>query len=387
MPPHPALRPATGPVGAALLLILLAIVPGCAPRPVAPAPATGPDSGGAPIAHTGNYSKINDTARFLAGLPGGGDARLRSLRATAGWQAHARRMDQQFGIFDRGYLPKVRAFRSELGGLTSPGVLFYPFSGPDYLYARGFFPGAGSYVLVGQEGVDALPDLDTLSDGEILAGLNGLSNSLKSLTGASYFITKDMRVDLASTRFRGTLPLILAMVARGGQSIQSVEPVGISSSSALTSRSGGAACPGWLIVADGRRIYYFQEDLSNGTLGGDQRLLTFVRSQGSPVTFVKSASYLMHSDSFSAIRDFVVNDSRAILQDSSGVPYRILNASGLNLTLYGNYTGPLDVFPERRQDDLAAAYRDRAPHPVKPLDFGVGYLRNPATACLIVARR
>ena len=28
-----------------------------------------------------------------------------------------------------------------------------------------------------------------------------------------------------------------------------------------------------------------------------------------------------------------------------------------------------------------------APHPVKPLDFGVGYLREASHACLIVARR
>ncbi|MBL9153611.1 MAG: hypothetical protein JNK37_14040 [Verrucomicrobiales bacterium] len=368
-----------------LLSLIFMGLPACTPVPSGS--DAGGDSEGAPVGGSGGFTRIDETARFLAGLPGGGDSRVRQLRATAEWQAHAARMDQQFGVFDRGYLPKVRAFRGELGGLTSPGVLFYPFSGPDYLYARGFFPGAGSYVLVGQEGVDALPDLASLSDGEILAGLGGLSHSLKSLTGASYFITKDMRVDFASTRFRGVLPILLTMIARSGQSISSVDPVGLSPSGGLTSRAGGAGCPGWHIVAGGRHIYYFQEDLSNGTLGGDKRLLSFVRSKGAPVTFVKSASYLMHSDGFSVIRNFVVNESRGILQDSSGVPYRILNASNLSLSLYGNYTGPLDVFSERRQDDLIAAYRDRSPHPVKPLDFGVGYLRNPATACLIVARR
>lgn len=364
------------------LLFLSLSLPACVPIET-PTGTVDPSS----VAETGTYSQIDDTARFLAGMPGGGDARLRALRATPGWKAHAARMDQLFGYFDRGYLPKVRAFRPELGGLGSPGVLFYPFGGPDYLYARGFFPGAANYVLVGLEGVDPLPDLDTLSDGEILSGLNGLSNSLKSIAGASYFVTKDMRVDLSSTRFRGTLPLLLAMAARSGQSISAVEPVGLSPSGGLTSRSAGGACPGWRISAGGKNIYYFQEDLSNGSLGGDQRLLNFVRSKGSPVTFVKSASYLMHSDGFSVIRDFVVNDSGGILQDSSGVPYRILNASGMHLTLYGNYTGPLDVFSERRQDDLIAAYRDGAPHPVKPLDFGVGYLREAANACLIIARR
>ncbi|MCB1065709.1 MAG: hypothetical protein KDN20_22675 [Verrucomicrobiae bacterium] len=366
----------------ACLPLFVFIAAGCAPftTPVETESAAPP-----PI--LGNYSRMNDTARFLAGMSGGGNARLESLRTTPAWQAHAKRMDQLFLYFDRGYLPKISNFRTELGTLTSPGVLFYPFGGPDYLFARGFFPGAQNYVLVGLEGTDSLPDFDVLDDATIQTGLNGLSTSLKSNTGASYFVTKDMRVDLETTAFRGTLPLLLSMVARSGQSIQSVTPVGIDASGALTSRSQGAACPGWHIVAGGKNLYYFKEDLSNDTLSGDKRLFTFVQSLGAPVTFVKSASYLMHHDNFSVIRNFVMNDSLAILQDSSGVPYRLLNSSGLSLSLYGNYTSPLDIFQEYYQADLAAAYRDRSPHPVKSIDFGVGYLRNSANACLILARR
>lgn len=363
-------------------LVAVLLFSGCAP-PTSPPPTS------APVipAETGYYSDLDDTARFLAGLPGGGNPRLRVLRATADWQSHARRMDQLFGYFDRGYLPKVREFRSELGILTAPGVLFYPFGGPDYLYANGFFPGARHSVLVGLEGVDPLPDLETLDDAKIAAGLAGLSKSLRDITGASYFITQDMRVDLETTAFKGTLPLLLVMIARSGQSLQSATPVGLDASGALTTRAEGAACPGWHLVVGGKHLYYFREDLSNSTLGSDRRLLSFVRSRGAPVTFIKSASYLMHSDGFSRIRDFVLSDSRAILQDASGVPYRLLNTSGLSLTLYGNYTRPLDVFSERQQDDLAAAYRTGSPHPVKPIDFGVGYLRNPANACLILAQR
>ncbi|MCB1232376.1 MAG: hypothetical protein KDN19_19165 [Verrucomicrobiae bacterium] len=376
---RPALLASTLLLSAAALSLL-----GCAP--LLPPPSGESDSD-APAAVSGSFSKINDTARFLAGMPGGGNPRLKSLRNSPGWTAHARRMDQLFTYFDRGYLPHIRDFRSELAGLTGPNILFYPFGGPDYLYANGFFPGANHTVLVGLEGVEALPDLGELSEAEIQNGLAGLAKSLRDITGASYFITKDMRIDLEVTAFKGTLPLILVMIARSGQSIQSITPVGISASGALTSRSEGAACPGWHIVASGKHIYYFKEDLSNGTLGGDKRLLTFVRSKGAPMTFVKSASYLMHSDGFSQIRRFVIEDSRAILQDASGVPYRYLNESDLFLTLYGNYTAPLSVFSERQQSDLAEAYRTGSPHPVKPIDFGVGYLRNPVNSCLILARR
>ena len=345
------------------------------------------ETSGASALPVGNLSQINDTARFLAGMPGGGNPRLQSLRRTPGWQAHAATMDRQFRYFDRGYLPKIRSFRPQLGSLSSPQVLFYPFGGPDYLFAHAFFPGARNIVLVGLEGADPLPDLENLSPSQIDAGLGGLALSLKDITAASYFVTKSMRTDLATTSFRGTLPLILVMIARSGQNIQSVTPVGLDASGNLVSRSAGAACPGWQIQVGGSRVFYFQEDLSNRTQGRDRRLPRFVRSMGAPVTFVKSASYLMHTDGFTQVRSFVLEDSQAIFQDPSGVPYRLLNQSDLSLSLYGNYVRPLDIFDEYYQPDLANAYRDRTPHPVRPLDFGVGYLRMAPDSCLIFARR
>ena len=368
------------PVVAALGLGLFA---GCASKPK---PATRSD-GVDRASPVGRFSDLEDTARFLAGLPGGGNPRLQSLRRTPGWQAHATRMDNQFRSFDRGYLPKIQAFRPQLGSLSSPPVLFYPFGGPDYLFANAFFPGARNVVLVGLEGADPLPDLNALSEAEIQAGLNGLALSLKDITGASYFVTKSMRTDLATTSFRGTLPILLVMIARSGQGIQSVTPVGLDASGQLTSRQAGAACPGWQITTGGRQVFYFQEDLSNGTQGSDRRLQQFVRSKGAPVTFVKAASYLMHTDGFTRIRDFIADESQALLQDPSGVPYRHLAGSGLQLTLFGNYVQPLDIFDEYYQPDLANAYRAGAPHPVRPIDFGVGYLRTAPNSCLILGRR
>ena len=329
-------------------------------------PASTGDGGGS---GSRSYSSINDTARFLAGMPGGGDARLKELRNTAAWKSHAARMDQLWSQY-QARASHIGGFRGELGGLSSPGVLFYPFGGPDYLHARAFFPGAGNYILVGLEGASTLPDLNTLSESEITRGLAGIANSLKTVTGASYFITKDMRVDLESTRFRGAAPLILVMAARSGQPIQSVEPVSIGGGSGVHIRAGG------------KNIYYVRKDLS----GGMGSLASFVRSKGAPVTFIKSASYLMHSG-FGSVRSFILSDSRAILQDPSGVPFSYLSNGNWNVTLYGNYTGPLSLFSQYNQPDLARAYREKSPHPVKPIGFGVGYLRSPSNACLILARR
>lgn len=331
----------------------------------------------------GSGGSMNDTARYLGGLSGGNRGELALPRSSPEWQSHQSRMDGLWANHS-GRRSHIRGFRSNLGGLTSPGVLFYPFGGPDYLHASALFPGARNYVLVGLEGTDSMPELSSLSASALNRGLGGISNSLKTVTGASYFITKDMRVDLQSTSLRGTLPLLLAQIARDGKSVSSVTAVGIDSGGNLTTRSAGAACPGWHIRAGGKNIFYFREDLSNGGLG-DRRILKFVSSKGRPVTFVKSASYLMHRGGFSTIRDYIVNNSAGLVQDPSGVPFKYLKNAGWNLKLHGNYTGPMNTFAGYNQPDLAAAYRDET-YPVKPMSFGLGYLLNPQRACVIVGR-
>lgn len=329
-------------------------------------------------------SSIGDTSRYLGGLPGSNRGDLALPRNSPEWKAHASRMDGLWSV-QSGRQSHLRGFRKELGGLGSPGVLFYPFGGPDYLHASTLFPGANTYILVGLEGVEPMPELSAMSAPELNRALGGISNALRTVTGASYFITTEMRSDLSSTALRGTLPLLLAQIARDGKSVTSVEAVGLDGGGHLVSRSAGAGCPGWHIRAGGKNIFYFQEDLSNGGLG-DRRLLKFVSARGRPVTFVKSASYLMHQGNFSTIRDYIVNSSRGLVQCPSGVPFRSLVDAGWSLKLHGNYRGAADPFTSHTQPDLAAAYANGT-HPVKPMKFGLGYLLDPKSTCVIVGHR
>lgn len=330
----------------------------------------------------GKGGGLADTARYLAGLPGGQRADLPLPRNSPAWKAHAARMDSLWAR-QSGRQSHIRRFRGDLGGLGAPGLLFYPFGGPDYLHASSLFPGAKTYILVGLEGVEPMPELASLGAADLERGLNSVSHSLRTVIEASYFVTTEMRADLASSSLRGTLPLLLAQIARDGKTVTSVDAVSLDAAGNLVARGG--SCPGWHIRASGRDIFYFQEDLSNGGLG-DRRLLQFVNHRGAPVTFVKSASYLMHEGSFSTIRDYIVRHSRGLVQDPSGVPYRHLREGGWNLRLHGNYQGAQDPFTQYQQADLAAAFATKA-HPVKPMTFGLGYLYDPRNTCVIVGTR
>ncbi|MEM1294337.1 MAG: hypothetical protein AAGH89_03165 [Verrucomicrobiota bacterium] len=321
-----------------------------------------------------DYDRINDTARFLAGMPGGMNSPFANQRRTSAWQQHHASMDKMFDYFARSRQSSILNWQgSELGDVSNRNV-FYPFGGPDYLYAHAFFPKASRYVLVGLEPVGSVPDLAALSGADLSPSLNNLKASMSSATNFSYFITKDMRADLSRTSIQGTLPIVMTFMARTGHRIQSVNKL-------------SSPAPGFHILATGpsggsKSVYYFQKDLSNSGISANSSFLSFVTSAGAPTTFLKSASYLMHRNSFSNIRSAILSRSYAVVQDPSGVPFDAIAQSGYNVRLYGKYSGTLDIFREHYQPGLASGYGS-GQFQVKPLPFGVGYKQT----SLIVAKR
>jgi hypothetical protein len=324
-------------------------------------------------------SSINGVARMFAGLDGAASP-YHQQQMDALWRTHEYSRGQQ-----------VRSWAvSQIGDLQGHSALFYPFSGPDYLFAHELFPRAETYILCGLEPAEPLPDLQSLSQGEIAAGLDTLRTSITSIMQAGYFVTVDMRRDLQSSRFRGVLPVLLAFLARTGATVDSVDIVRIDGTGnvVLSSTSGGSA-PGLMIryrsgFGGLKRLFYFRQDLSNSGTRPGGPFLTFVSKQGYPPALVKSASYLMHDGGFSTIRNYLVRSTSGLVQDPSGVPWSTLAGSGLALSLYGNYQSTLGIFSQQ-QPDLVAAYQSGL-YPVQPVSFGFGYLYNADRTSIIVAR-
>jgi hypothetical protein len=317
---------------------------------------------------------INDAARMLAGMDADGYDQLSGIRNSATWQQHRQRLDVMWSTHESLHRGPIQSWAgSEIGDAQRASTLFYPFSGPDFLFASAFFPSAETYVLCGLEGADPMPQLGGLNSAEIENGLARLRTTLSTSMQFSYFITTDMRKDLQATRT--------------GHTIDSVDTVRLDAGGHVT-MAGSSGNTGLMIRARSgwgaqKRIFYFRQDLSNGALSGS--FLRFVQSFGRVPAFTKSASYLMHDGGFSKIRDFILRNASVIVQDPSGIPYADFGRYGWNLSLYGNYQGTLEVFTGCQQPDLMQAYRSGR-HPVKPLNFGIGYLFQPSTTCLMVAR-
>ena len=170
---------------------------------------------------------------------------------------------------------------------------------------------------------------------------------------------------------RGTLPLMLVMLARSGCTITSLERLNRGVEIHFLPEGS----------SNERLLIYLATDLSNGGFGKGE-LSVRLRQLNPRNAYIKSASYLMHQNGFSAVRNCVLSQGALVLQDDSGIPVRYFSPEKWSLRLYGAYTPPLNLFKEYYQPDLANLYSQT---PTKPLNFGVGYKWNPKEADLMVA--
>ena len=160
----------------------------------------------------------DDTARFLAGLPPSADSPLTPLTRDPAWQHHARFFDAAFAQLEQRQLSKIRAWSD--ANLAAPRpTMFYMFSGPDFLYANAFYSKATTYVLSALEAPGSVPDLTKLPRDGVGAALYNVERSLGSILSFSFFITKQMKVDLRAGELNGTLPVLNVFLARSGKTI------------------------------------------------------------------------------------------------------------------------------------------------------------------------
>lgn len=339
-----------------------------------------------------------DVAAFLAGMPVSAQGNLHQLTTQPAWQAFATDADKSWGSYHQTRTAKIQQWAAtELDSVRrTSATIFYPFSGPDLLNVITMFPTSQTYVLAGLEPVGTVPQLSTLENPALFPAVKA---SLWSILNFSFFRTNDMAVDLKSVELDGALPLIMLFAARTDQQIMSVRYVQLDPSgqllpadTAVIHQLGPRIIPGVelkLIDKKGQQktVYYFSADLSDWKLGiTKEAILRYVRTLGPLTTYVKSATYLMHKVYFSKVRKLILENSRYVLQDDSGIAMKYFNLSEWQFTYYGTYRRPINLFSKYYQPELTAAYQDSV-HTPQPLPFGTGYNWRQNDSNLLLARR
>jgi hypothetical protein len=325
---------------------------------------------------------VTDTARVLAGLAPSPSSRLAAVAARPEWQDWQREFDNKWTQATTDRFAKIATWRNhELAAATGGcGTLMYPFAGPDILNALLFFPDCKRYVMFGLEQTGSLPPIDQLPPERLALLLDETRHALNDLLERNYFITSHMMQDTAAQELRGTLPLMAVILVRMQAQIISVRELEIDDAGQLVPRLPATkerrpVNALELVFArpdhDPQTVVYFRAQAEDVAIKRRPGVLAFLKQDAPYPTFLKSASYLLHGNDFSVVRQIVLAHSRLVLEDDSGIPLRFFKAPDWTVTFYGKYDKPVKDFNYGFQEDMAKMYADEKA--VRPLPFSFGY--------------
>ncbi len=326
----------------------------------------------------------NDVSRYIAGLQPTDGNTLKPALYNDAWKKYAADQDKKWAQLNENHFKAMHEFTAnELKSIAGThDTIFYPFSGPDFLNATTFFPEAQTYYMLALEPPGSLPNLDTLTIDSLPNYFNSIHKSLHAILNFSFFRTLSMEEDFATKELNGAVQLISIFMQRSGHSIQSIEEITVDSTGKIITNSHPAFASGskGLHITcinnksnNIKEVFYFSCDISDLGLSKNKRLHAFLKGLPTVTTYLKSASYLLHKPYFSLIRKIILDKSRYVLQDDSGIPVRFYNAEQWNHQYYGTYDAPINLFKNFLQKDLKLAYDSIEKAQIKPLNFGIGY--------------
>lgn len=342
-----------------------------------------------------SYPQFDIIASYLSGVvPCDSISSMKEEFQSAGWKQFSKRFTAQWNNFHNRELSEVIDWTEE--NIEYKDSIFYPFSGPDFNYLNSFFPDAKFSLMIALEPVGSIPDVSKIDDSKRMALLEAMEKSLYFNLKCSFFRTFSMEDELSSDLLDGTIPLILLFLKSHGYEILNIYPIAISESGILHADTtenmfahetdkdfDNAAAFIYMNPSDSsiRELVYMSLDISNKGITTDNLEPFLTNYISGNTVFLKAASYLCHKPPFNKIRDLMLNHAAQIISDPSGIHYDDYDESW-DLSVHGQYVGPISLFGTRIQDNLKAETK-RLGNKNLPFRFGYHYTH----WCLVDAQK
>ena len=335
--------------------------------------------------------EVDATARVLAGLTTVPPAETKIVAATL--QDFARTASARWAEYERHIGEPMQKWALAELQQTKGGIVFYPFSGPDFVTVYHLYPEADRYVLVALQRAHPPPALAKASAAETAAFLARFGDSWKQFAQIGFFRTNDLDDEAKQSGIRAgmTAPMI-AFAVRTGFKVAAVEPVRVSATGPdLEAHPGDRADPAtWdsvrISLERGSRkvvLDYVRVNLSDSSLNANLVVKAWIERMAANRTLLKAASHLLQNPRFTVVRDALLTHATSIVQDETGIEYTRLKQA-FEVKLYGNFSKPHPIFNQESQRALAHAYKANAD--VKPLPFRVSYQRQPEANLQVAVR-
>ena len=277
-------------------------------------------------------------------------------------------------------------------------TILYPFSGPDLPNVLTIYPNASRYVMIGLEPAGFLPEFRMDSDEKKSKGLHELNSSLDSISRLNFFLTNKMKVNITSSIYSGTTPVIVAYLGLLGFEPLSVKPIIIDNTGSihyLTNEeinSDAGYKKGHVSTEiqfkdpksnQKKVLYYLSANVSNQGFEKEPHVMTFLKSLGKFSSTFKAASFLLHYDNFTKMKNYILENADLIVMDDTGPRIKDLKPD-FDIKVYGIYTRPIALWPNMFQSDLKELHTLQKPKEI-PFKYGYGTLNK--TYHLIIAQK
>jgi hypothetical protein len=339
---------------------------------------------------------LTDYARLLAAKPCLSEP-FKKIQAKSFYAGHKNLSEKVWGHVHDSTIARIDHFTAEKG-ITSPDdtlTCFYPFGGPDFLFANVFYPKAKNYVLMGLERPGSVTDVTKKSDQEVELLLDHLNQSMAYLNKSGYFVTSHMSRDFSKSLLNGTIHPVLYFAANRGLMVKKLQHGYINASGNFVAYKSPKEKQQYyngycLTLTDSsgheQNVYYFSADIADYKIKTFPWFVKFVKGMGMDNCFIKSASYIPAHKNFSIVRNLILDNSHKIIQDDTGIQYKILkDETKWKLEFWGIYTMTIKDLSWGFQEDLKEAVK-KSPNN-KKLPFRITYNGNYGEGILMYAVR
>ena len=338
--------------------------------------------------HSEKRFNWQDFSNFLAGIPVSKNSKYTTFIKSRYYKYHTRFINKFWHHLNIYTIKKAIEWnRKYMPDLQQDYTVFYPLSGADAVNMFLIYPSATNYLMIGQENSGIIKNFKLMSHRKARYGLASLRRIIASYGYSNYFTSKVLIKETRNYYLNGTLPPILIFMARLGFAIKKIQQVEVDRNGTLQIISPTNPMR-YYNKTKGVKIFftklnsnkictltYLSMTLTNWTVNKRSATGKFLNTYPYFKTMLKSAIYLMHYRGCQGITRFVLRKSAMIVQDDSGVPYKMLRYGKWKITLFGRYVY-IKVEGVRVNKDMTPKlwllYNDYKKGS-KPLPFKYGY--------------
>ena len=342
---------------------------------------------------------IADAKLFYRVVACGGTDPLPAGIDAATVDAHCAEMAKRYQHYTEKYAVVARAFFAPLRPAGVPTTVVYPFGGGDLGSALITFPDAREITTISLEHAGDPTRLAKLDKKQLRGALAAYRDAIEGLLALHDSTSENMR-KLERGGIPGQLSFhITGMTALGFEPVAlrfvtlnpdgTVHDLTTAEIAALAAKKAKKVKGGW-VDTDFSEAFnnmeltfrkagdpkaklivhrHFAANLANKAFK-DSPLHKHLLAKGKLAVMTKAASYLMWSDSFSDIRDFLLANMVWMASDSTGMPPRSAKKAGFTQITYGTFTAPFLEEADKSTGEAMAKLWSSQPHRKLPFRYG-----------------